>query len=187
SLAVLGEDRTSSRSPVGGACVSTMPAQVGAIAGAAATTAATNATPQPAAGTTVTLTVVDENGAAVPSAQVEVQEPGAAAVRVSTDFAGHATYRVGQAYRLQVRKAGFYESTLQEGDPETPEVRLVLAHEQMVVQQVNVSASAPEIDTQQISDKQTLALPEIINIPYPTSRDIRNLLQYFPGVVQDQY
>ncbi len=28
-------------------------------------------------------------------------------------------------------------------------------------------------------------LPEIINVPYPTSRDIRNLLPFYPGVVQD--
>ena len=27
--------------------------------------------------------------------------------------------------------------------------------------------------------------PEIVNIPYPTSRDIRNLLPFNPGVVQD--
>ena len=27
--------------------------------------------------------------------------------------------------------------------------------------------------------------PEIVNIPYETSHDIRNLLPYFPGVVQD--
>jgi hypothetical protein len=143
---------------------------------------------QPAPGTVVALTAVDENGASVPSAQVVVQEPGRAPVRVSTDFAGHTAFRISgeQAYTLQVGKAGFYESTVQEADPRTTEIRVVLTHEQMVVQQVDVSASAPEIDTQQVSDKQTLALPEIVNIPYPTSRDIRNLLQYFPGVVQDQ-
>ncbi len=28
-------------------------------------------------------------------------------------------------------------------------------------------------------------MPEIINVPYPTSRDIRNLLPFYPGVVQD--
>jgi hypothetical protein len=144
-----------------------------------------NSVPEAGVATAVTLTVVDENGAAVPSAQVEVQEPGTAPVRVSTDFAGHATYRVTGAYTLQVRKAGFYQSKVQEAEAQTAEMRVVLAHEQMVVQQVNVSASAPAIDTQQVSDKQTLALPEIINIPYPTSRDIRNLLQFFPGVVQD--
>ena len=30
-----------------------------------------------------------------------------------------------------------------------------------------------------------MELPEIINVPYPTSRDIRNLLPFYPGVVQD--
>ena len=27
--------------------------------------------------------------------------------------------------------------------------------------------------------------PEIVNVPYPTSRDIRNLLPFNPGVVAD--
>ena len=27
--------------------------------------------------------------------------------------------------------------------------------------------------------------PEIVNIPYPTSRDIRNILPFNPGVVAD--
>ena len=41
------------------------------------------------------------------------------------------------------------------------------------------------IDTEQTSDKSTMNTPEIVNIPYPTSRDIRNLLPFNPGVVQD--
>ena len=48
----------------------------------------------------------------------------------------------------------------------------------MLVQQVNVAAWVPGIDPEQVSDKFTMAMPEIINIPYPTSRDIRNLLPF---------
>jgi hypothetical protein len=55
----------------------------------------------------------------------------------------------------------------------------------MIVQQVNVSASVPGIDPEQVSDKFTMAVPEIVNIPYRTSRDIRNLLPFYPGVVKD--
>ena len=64
-------------------------------------------------------------------------------------------------------------------------VRVVLAHEQIVREQVNVTASTPGIDTEQISDQSAMNTPEIVNIPYPTSRDIRNLLPFNPGVVQD--
>jgi hypothetical protein len=142
----------------------------------------------PAPAATVAVMVVDENGAVVPEAQVVVQEPGTGPVRLTTDFNGHATYVLSgtAAYALRVEKPGFYQTVINEANPEAREVRVVLTHEQMLVQQVDVSASAPEIDTQQVSDKQTLALPEIINIPYPTSRDIREILPFFPGIVQDQ-
>ena len=63
--------------------------------------------------------------------------------------------------------------------------RIVLNHEQMVLQQVKVTASVPGIDTEQTSDKSTMNLPEIVSIPYTTSRDIRNLLPFYPGVIQD--
>ena len=46
-------------------------------------------------------------------------------------------------------------------------------------------SSTAGIDPEQTSDKSTFNTPEIVNIPYPTSRDIRNLLPFTPGVVQD--
>ena len=69
--------------------------------------------------------------------------------------------------------------------PSQNSVKVVLAHEQIVREQVNVTASPPGIDTQQISDQSTMNTPEIVNIPYQTSRDIRYLLPFNPGVVQD--
>lgn len=134
----------------------------------------------------VRVTVVDENGAAVPQAIVNVDAAGAEPVRVSTDFAGHAQFTppAATAYRLRVLKQGFYEADENE-PPANNELRIVITHEQIVVQQVNVTASMPGIDPQQVSDKLTMGVPEIVNVPYPTSRDIRNLLAFYPGVVQD--
>jgi hypothetical protein len=136
---------------------------------------------------TVTLTVVDETGGAVSGAQITIIEPGQSAIRLSTDFAGHASFSNANTgpYSLRIEKSGFYQSTVEATDPAARELRIVINHEQMVVEQVNVSASPPAIDTQQVSDQLTLDLPDIINIPYSTSRDIRNLLPFFPGVVQD--
>jgi hypothetical protein len=133
----------------------------------------------------VILTVVDENNIPVSGAEVTVQEPGTPAARLATDYNGRVSYIPSGRYTVQVQKAGFYASAAQDNDPSIRDVRVVLNHEQMVVQQVNVAASAAGIDPEQVSDKLTLALPEIINIPYPTSRDIRNLLPFYPGVVAD--
>ena len=140
-----------------------------------------------AAGGPVVLTVIDENNIAVAGAEVLIQEPGNPPVRLTTDYNGRVSYiPLGTApYALRVQKTGFYASIANENDPSVRDVRIVLNHEQMLVQQVNVAASAPGIDPEQVSDKFTMAMPEIINIPYPTSRDIRNLLPFYPGVVAD--
>lgn len=147
----------------------------------------------PAAGQTskvnapVLLTVVDENGGPVSDALVVLQEPEYTEIRFSTDYAGHGTYILqgNEPYRLRIGKPGFYETALDHADPQVRDVRVVLNHEQMVLQQVSVTASVPGIDPEQTSDKFTMTMPEIINVPYPNSRDIRNLLQFYPGMVQD--
>src|ERR1035438_6083245 len=133
------------------------------------------------------LAVVDENGVAVSDAQVVLQEPRHPEVRLSTDYAGHATYVLQgtEPYRLRIDKPGFYETVSDQSDPLLRDVRVVLNHEQTVVQQVSVTTSVPGIDMEQTSDTRTMNMPEIVNVPYPTSRDIRNLLPFYPGVVQD--
>ncbi len=133
------------------------------------------------------LSIVDETGAAVADAQVTVQEPGRAEVRLTSDYAGHASFTLlgSQPYMLRIEKPGFYQTLMNSTDPELREIRVVLQHEQMLVQQVNVTASVPGIDKEQTSDTRVMNVPEIINIPYPTSRDIRNLLPFYPGVIAD--
>ena len=136
----------------------------------------------------VTLTIVDENGIGVTGARIIVEEAGGATLNLSSDFAGRCSFTLqkpGQ-YTLQIQKPGFYQSVSTVTDMHLRDVRVVLYHEQIVVQEVSVTASPPGIDTTQTSDRFSMNLPEIINVPYPTSRDIRNLLQFFPGVVQDE-
>jgi hypothetical protein len=134
------------------------------------------------------LSIVDETGAAVADAQVIVQEPGRAEVRLASDYAGHGSFTVlgKQPYTLRVEKPGFYRTVMNSTDPEISEIRVVLHHEQMLVQQVSVTASVPGIDPEQTTDARVMNVPEIINIPYPTSRDIRNLLPFYPGVIADE-
>ncbi len=135
----------------------------------------------------VVLTIADETGLPVPGAEVMVQEPGKTPARITTDYSGRGTYVLEgtEPYSLAVQKPGFYALIVSAKDPALRDVKIVLNHVQMVVQQVNVTASEPGIDPEQVSDKFTMDLPVIINVPYPTSRDIRDLLPFYPGVVQD--
>ena len=147
-------------------------------------------TGQPEAATdarAVALTVVDENGLAVSGAQVTIQEPGRPPLRRVTDYAGRCDWIPQQAtpYIVLVEKPGFYRSTATGVDAGVRSMRIVLAHEQVVREEVNVTASTQGIDPEQISDRSTMNTAEIVNIPYPTNRDIRNLLRLTPGVVAD--
>ena len=134
----------------------------------------------------VTLNVVDENGVAVDAAQVTVTEPGQMPAHLRTNFSGICSYAPPQSpYRIHVEKAGFYAADASQIEAGQTSVKLVLAHEQIVREEINVTASQPGIDTERVSDQMTMNTPEIVNIPYQTSRDIRYLLPFFPGVVQD--
>lgn len=137
----------------------------------------------------ISLTVVDENGVPVPDAQVTLTQPNRPSLHLRTNYAGRSGYsldRDSAPYQLRIDKPGFYQALAQNLSPQTASVKLTLAHQQIVRQQVNVIASTPGIDLRQVSDASIMNTPEIVNIPYPTSRDIRNLLPFNPGVIQDE-
>lgn len=136
----------------------------------------------------VTLTVRSANGQAVRGAEVTVEEAGRAAVDMWTDYAGRCEYAVhgGGSYRLRIAAAGFYtlDKTITNGGQRS--VEATLAPEELLEQQVKVSAAPVGLDTQQPSNKATMNAAAIVNIPFIDNRDIRNLLPYFPGVVADE-
>ena len=135
----------------------------------------------------VTLSVGDENGLAVYGAQVTILEPGQSVLELWTDYDGHCSFVPAKSTPYQVRtgKAGFYQDVRSDIDPGASSVRIVLTHQQIVQEQVDVTASTPGIDPAQTADTVTMNSAEIVNIPYEPSRDIRNLLRFNPGVVQD--
>lgn len=138
-------------------------------------------------GASTTITVVDETGLAVSAARIVVEEPGQSELQLWTDYEGHCSFTPRQAapYQIQSGKPGFYQDTRSDVDPAQTAVRIVLTHEQIVREQVDVTASTPAIDPEQTADTITMNTPEIVNIPYATSRDIRYLLPFNPGVVPD--
>lgn len=135
----------------------------------------------------VVLTVVDENGVAVPGAQVTIVEPNISPFHFWTNYAGRCSFTLpknARPYQLTIQKPGFYQSSQSGIDPDLTALHVAIAHEQIVKEQVNVTASPPGIDVEQVSNAQIMNTPEIVNIPYQTSRDIRYLLPYNPGVVE---
>ncbi|HEX9112188.1 MAG TPA: TonB-dependent receptor [Terriglobales bacterium] len=139
----------------------------------------------------ILVTVTDENDLAVPSALVFLQaSPQAVALRCVTDFAGHCEFSNLSAptYQLLVEKQGFYSAvlpTVQAGA--AANIDVTLSHQQEVREVVDVVESPPAIDPAQISGQEQLTGVDIVNLPYPTTRDYRNALNFVPGVVNDVF
>jgi hypothetical protein len=143
----------------------------------------------PATAGKLRVTVVDENGVAVGGAAVTMENLATHRVmRGETDPAGRLPFTAMEpgVYRVTVARAGFYPFTdehLDIGNADNLEIGI--HHHQPVGEVVNVTDVAPGIDPQQTAKTETLHSSEIVNIPYPTTRDVRNVLTYIPGVVQD--
>lgn len=135
----------------------------------------------------IEFTVLDDTGAPVPDATITIQAPGMDALRLATDRKGHAgfTLRTGPPYHVRVEKPGYFQTDVDQSDASQTNLQLVLTHSQMLMQSVNVKADTGGIDPQELADKTTMNVSAVNNIPYPEDRDIRQLLQYFPDVVQD--
>ncbi len=135
-----------------------------------------------------TIAVTDENGLAVPAARVLLRKPPAPPLHCETEFSGRcrfATIAPG-IYQLHIEKEGFYALTQPQFEVTRGAVLdIVLYHQQEVREVVNVQESTPAIDPAQIAAQQTLSGLDVLNIPYPTTHDYRNVLNFIPGVVQD--
>ncbi len=135
------------------------------------------------------MSVADDNGVAVQSARVTITHlESNILIKGDTDFAGRREFSRLNAglYRVLVEKDGFYAAKFDEvrvGEVEALEV--VLNHEQEFAESIDVTYSTPAINATKTNAGESLGSQEILNIPYPSTRDIKNLLPFIPGVVQD--
>jgi hypothetical protein len=133
----------------------------------------------------LTIAVVDENGIAVASAEVQLRSTTEVR-RCVTDPAGRcgfANVRAGP-WELRVQKEGFYLFTLSAVQT-SGTLEIKIAHQQEVRETVNVVESPPAIDPAQVAAQEQLSGLDILNIPYPNTRDYRYALAFIPGVILD--
>lgn len=138
---------------------------------------------------TITVTVADQNGAVLPGTIVTLVRDGRPTISAETDFSGKATFSPAPgSFILQAEKKGFYTAR---SDPvkvaagQTTDVQIKLQQYRQFSEQVEVLGQPSPIDVQQTASSQQITGDEIIGIPYPTTRDYRNVLPFIPGVIQD--
>ena len=143
------------------------------------------------AGQDLLVTVLDENGVAVPSAQLTLTEQVTSiAQKAGTDYAGRSQFTklVAGLYSLRVEKVGFYEFNSSDVRvSEASSLEVTLNHTQEYTESVNVVYSPPAIDPQKTSSSASLSSQDIIDLPFNVGRDIRYALPLLPGVLQDGF
>jgi hypothetical protein len=133
--------------------------------------------------------IVDENNVPVADAKVSLQNGTGRIYRAETDGAGRFRLRNLDAsdYKVEARKEGFFvltgqTVTLHAG---ANDVTFTLRHAEELHEQVQVTAAANQIDTQDTAQKETLTAREIRDIPVPNSHVLQESLMALPEVVQD--
>jgi hypothetical protein len=134
--------------------------------------------------------VTNENGAPLGGAELVFRKsPQGPPMPVFADPSGRyeATLPAPGAYRVDVERTGHFPLrgqliTLQEGDNE---IDFTLNRLREVFESVEVAAAAPPVDMNTTETRETVSASQIVNVPYPTTNDLRNALRIIPGVVQD--
>lgn len=136
------------------------------------------------------ITVTDPNGVPLNAVSVLVDQNGKTISQSRTTPSGYLVVdRIAPGtYRVVLDKQGFYSATVEKvvvtaAQPTPVEVRLQPVREYRT--EVEVTAKPSPIDPEQTSSSQGVTADDISTIPYPTTRDYRNVLAYIPGVIQD--
>jgi len=137
----------------------------------------------------ITITAVDENGIGVPDALVQfTAADGSSSLQCRTSPAGVCTLTASPVahYNARVEKENFY--AIEASDLHFDQVasaEFTLVRQREVREVVNVAESPPVIDMEQTSAKEEISGVDLINLPYPTTRDYREALEYIPQVIDD--
>jgi hypothetical protein len=133
--------------------------------------------------------IIDENNVPIAAAKISLQSSAGQSYRAETDGAGRFLLRNLPAgdYKVEASKEGFFvlagqTLALRSG---SNDVTLTLKHSEELHEQVQVTAVANQIDTQDTAQKETLTAREIRDIPVPNSHTLQESLTALPEVVQD--
>lgn len=135
----------------------------------------------------ITFTVVDEDGAAVPSALLRITYGQTEfSLRAETDFAGKVRLAklVPGTYSVVAEKQGYYQVQVSDFQIASgSQIEVKLHHVEEFRESVNVTDTAPLIDPAKTASTDQLTNREIFSLPYPDTRDFRAVLPFIPSVV----
>ena len=144
--------------------------------------------PQPAQYGYLQLRVVDQNGIAT-GAKITVQRDDVMVSSSEMPAIENSRFQLlPGTYKILVEKQGFYSVTAEKITITASQTTPLEVHLQDVrthSEEVEVAAQSSPIDPQQTAASHTITGEDITNIPYPSTRDYRNILRFLPGVITD--
>lgn len=138
----------------------------------------------------ITGRVIDDTGAAIAGARIELRRSATSIPTVaSSDPAGNFRLNLPEAgeYSIRAERLGFYlyQGPSQPFSSSTADLTITLNHLQEFSDKIDVVYSPPAIDPKQAADHKELDNTEIQAVPYPAPQDYRNALPLMDGIVQD--
>jgi hypothetical protein len=147
--------------------------------------------PQPVADALINVAgrVVDENNTPAANVRIALRSklPLAIGLNVTSDIAGAFSVRVAPGeYSLTAECEGFFairdRPVYIDGTTETLEISL--SRLQQTSELINVSGTVAGVDTQDTTAERRLTGRQLLDIPYPATRDFKNALRAMPGVLR---
>jgi hypothetical protein len=138
----------------------------------------------------VTGRLIDETGAGVSGARIEIRSADSSVpIVASSDLAGNFKIVLPAAgtYQILAERQGFYvfRTREQRFDSSPGQLIIALNHLLEFSEHVDVAASPAAIDPQQPADRHVIDSAEIQSLPFSGSQDYRNALRLVDGAVQD--
>lgn len=133
--------------------------------------------------------VVDENNTPVPNVRISVRGERSVSTLLTTtsDARGAFAFEVAAgSYLLTAECQGFFairDKTL-EVSTAGELVEIVLPRLQQTSESINVSGNVSAVDSQDTTSERHITGRQLIDVPYPATRDFRNALRIMPGVLR---
>lgn len=140
---------------------------------------------------TVSGRILDENNLGVPGAAISLKREGA--IYSKGEFNARSDATGGFAivvpspgdYLVNAEQEGYFRLKDQRLEiTGAGELHLVLNHVRELLQSMDVTAAPSAINVEQTESQRTLTGVQILNVPYPVTRDIRSAMKIMPGVLQ---
>ena len=134
------------------------------------------------------ITVTDENGVAVPAARVTLSIAGRPTLRLESNYLGKVQLGslAAGTYELQVERENYYAVTVPDVKvPQSGTVQVTLHHVHEYKESVDVTDSPQAVELAQTASQEQLTNREIFSLPYPVTRDFRQVLPFIPQVLLD--